>query len=163
MAHDTEAVSGKAAPDFRLQAVDGKDYGLKDFAGRKVILYFYPKDATPGCTQEACDFRDYNGKFAVEGAVVLGISPDSLKSHGKFADKHGLPFPLLSDPDHQVCELYGVWKLKKMAGREYMGVERSTFLIDEEGRIVREWRKVKVNGHTEEVLQAITSLKQTGV
>ncbi len=155
----TEAATGQKAPDFRLQAADGQEYSLKDYAGRMVVLYFYPKDSTPGCTQEACDFRDYNGRIEAEGAVILGISPDSLKSHGKFADKHSLPFPLLSDPEHEVCERYGVWQLKKMAGREYMGVVRSTFLIDGEGRIAREWRKVKVNGHVDEVLQAIQELK----
>lgn len=160
MGNDTEAVAGAQAPDFRLEAADGQKYGLQDYAGKMVVLYFYPKDSTPGCTQEACDFRDYNGKFGQEGAAVLGISPDSLKSHGKFADKHSLPFPLLSDPNHEVCERYGVWQLKKMAGREYMGVARTTFLIDGEGRIVREWRKVKVNGHVDEVLQAITALKK---
>jgi thioredoxin-dependent peroxiredoxin len=154
-----EAVTGAKAPDFRLQAADRQEYSLKDYAGQMVVLYFYPKDSTPGCTQEACDFRDYNGRIEAEGAVILGISPDSLKSHGKFADKHSLPFPLLSDPEHEVCERYGVWQLKKMAGREYMGVVRSTFLIDGEGRIVREWRKVKVNGHVDEVLQAIQELK----
>ncbi len=154
-----KAAAGQQAPDFRLQAADGQEYSLKDYAGQLVVLYFYPKDSTPGCTQEACDFRDYNGRIEAEGAVILGISPDSLKSHGKFADKHSLPFPLLSDPEHEVCERYGVWQLKKMAGREYMGVVRSTFLIDGEGRIAREWRKVKVNGHVDEVLQAIQELK----
>lgn len=157
---ETGAEAGAKAPDFRLEAADGREYSLQDYAGKMVVLYFYPKDSTPGCTQEACDFRDYNGRLTAEGAVILGISPDSVKSHGKFADKHSLPFPLLSDPEHEVCQRYGVWQLKKMAGREYMGVVRTTFLIDGEGRIVREWRKVKVNGHVNEVLEAILAVKR---
>ncbi|MFD2369225.1 thioredoxin-dependent thiol peroxidase [Brevibacillus sp. GCM10020057] len=145
----------QAAPDFTLEASDNRTISLSDYRGKNVVLYFYPKDMTPGCTTEACDFRDYHPKFAQLDTVVLGISPDSVKSHDKFAAKHELPFPLLADPDHQVAEAYGVWVLKKMYGREYMGIERSTFVIDKEGRIAKAWTKVKVKGHVQEVLQFI--------
>ncbi|CAJ1003967.1 peroxiredoxin Q/BCP [Brevibacillus aydinogluensis] len=151
---------GQAAPDFTLQANGNRTISLRDFRGQYVVLYFYPKDMTPGCTTEACDFRDYHPKFAELNTVVLGISPDDVKSHDKFVAKHELPFPLLADPDHQVAEAYGVWVLKKMYGREYMGIERSTFLIDPEGTIVKVWPKVKVKGHVEEVLQTIEQLQQ---
>ncbi|MDA5110073.1 MULTISPECIES: thioredoxin-dependent thiol peroxidase [Brevibacillus] len=151
---------GQAAPDFTLQANSNRTISLQDFRGQYVVLYFYPKDMTPGCTTEACDFRDYHPEFAKLNTVVLGISPDDVKSHDKFAAKHELPFPLLADPDHQVAEAYGVWVLKKMYGREYMGIERSTFLIDPEGTIVKAWPKVKVKGHVEEVLQTIRELQQ---
>jgi thioredoxin-dependent peroxiredoxin len=151
---------GQAAPDFTLQANSDRTISLKDFRGQYVVLYFYPKDMTPGCTTEACDFRDYHAEFARLNTVVLGISPDDVKSHDKFAAKHELPFPLLADPDHQVAEAYGVWVLKKMYGREYMGIERSTFLIDPEGTIVKAWPKVKVKGHVEDVLQTIKELQQ---
>lgn len=146
---------GQAVPDFTLPASSGKDVSLSDFRGKKVVLYFYPKDMTPGCTTESCDFRDYNGQFEQLNTVVIGISPDDLKSHAKFIEKHGLPFLLLSDTEHKVCELFGVWKEKNLYGKKHMGVERSTFLIDEEGKLLREWRKVKVNGHVEEVLEAV--------
>lgn len=151
---------GQAAPDFTLQANSNRTISLQDFRGQYVVLYFYPKDMTPGCTTEACDFRDYHPEFARLNTVVLGISPDDVKSHDKFAAKHELPFPLLADPDHQVAEAYGVWVLKKMYGREYMGIERSTFLIDPEGTIVKAWPKVKVKGHVEDVLQTIRELQQ---
>jgi thioredoxin-dependent peroxiredoxin len=151
---------GQAAPDFTLQANSNRTISLQDFRGQYVVLYFYPKDMTPGCTTEACDFRDYHPEFAKLNTVVLGISPDDVKSHDKFAAKHELPFPLLADPDHQVADAYGVWVLKKMYGREYMGIERSTFLIDPEGTIVKAWPKVKVKGHVEEVLQTIRELQQ---
>ncbi|MED4603148.1 thioredoxin-dependent thiol peroxidase [Paenibacillus validus] len=146
---------GQVVPDFTLTAGSGETVTLSQFRGRKVVLYFYPKDMTPTCTEQSCQFRDYNEQFAKTGTVVLGISPDDLKAHQKFAAKYELPFPLLSDPDHQVAEKYGVWALKKLYGREYMGIVRSTFLIDEEGRLVREWRKVRVKGHVEQVLQAV--------
>jgi thioredoxin-dependent peroxiredoxin len=146
---------GEFVPDFTLPASDGTEFTLSRCRGRKVVLYFYPKDSTPTCTQQACDFRDYNAEFAKLNAVVVGISPDDLKSHGKFIAKHELPFLLLADTERKVCELFGVWTLKKLYGREYMGVERSTFLIDEEGRLVREWRKVKIKGHIAAVLDAV--------
>jgi peroxiredoxin Q/BCP len=146
---------GQTAPDFTLPASNNTTISLKDYRGKNVVLYFYPKDMTPGCTTEACDFRDYHPEFAKLNTVVLGISPDDVKSHDKFITKHELPFPLLADVDHKVAEVYGVWVLKKMYGREYMGIERSTFLIDGEGQIVHVWPKVKVAGHVQEVLQVI--------
>jgi len=148
--------TGQAAPDFTLQSSGGGTISLKDFRGKNVVLYFYPKDMTPGCTTEACDFRDYHPEFAKLDTVVLGISPDDVKTHDKFTAKHELPFPLLADPDHQVAEAYGVWVLKKMYGREYMGIERTTFLIDREGTVANVWRKVKVKGHVQEVLRFVT-------
>ena len=147
--------TGQTVPDFTLPASNGKNVSLGDFRGKKVVLYFYPKDMTPGCTAESCDFRDYNGEFAKLNTVVIGISPDDLASHSKFIEKHQLPFLLLSDTDHQVCDMFGVWKEKSTFGNKHMGVERSTFLIDEEGKLIREWRKVKVDGHVEEVLAAV--------
>jgi len=144
------------APDFTLPAGDGTTFTLGEQRGRKVVLFFYPKDQTPTCTQEACDFRDAFGEFAARGVVVAGISPDSPKSHVRFAEKQSLPYLLLSDEEKKVCELYGVWVLKKMYGREYMGVERSTFLIGEDGTLLREWRKVRVKGHVAAVLDALT-------
>ncbi|WCR25184.1 thioredoxin-dependent thiol peroxidase [Paenibacillus thiaminolyticus] len=149
---------GQAVPDFTLPSSTGDNISLRDYAGKKVVLYFYPKDMTPGCTQEACDFRDYHGDFEKYNAVVLGISPDTVKSHEKFIEKHGLPFPLLADTEHAVANLFGVWQLKKMYGKEYYGIVRSTFLIDGEGKLAKEWRKVKVKGHTEEVLEAVREL-----
>ena len=158
MAEVTEALRiGQAVPNFTLPGSNGQNISLADYRGKKVVIYFYPKDMTPGCTQESCDFRDYHGDFEKYNAVVLGISPDPLKSHAKFIEKHQLPFPLLSDEDHQVAELFGVWQLKKNFGKEYMGIVRSTFLIDEEGKLAQEWRSVKVKGHTEEVLAAVKS------
>lgn len=151
----SELTVGQPVADFQLPASNGKEVALSDFRGKKVVIYFYPKDMTPGCTTESCDFRDYNGKFKEHGAEVIGISPDSLKSHDKFIAKHELPFLLLADEDKKVCEQFGVWKLKKFMGREFMGVERSSFLIDEEGKLLREWRKVKVKGHVEDVLAAV--------
>lgn len=146
---------GQTAPEFELNDGAGNRVRLADFRGRKVVLYFYPKDATPGCTQEACDLRDRHGEIRAAGAVVLGVSPDTEQSHRKFAAKHGLPFPLLADPEHAAAEAYGVWKEKSMYGRTYMGIERSTFLIDEEGRIAAIWPKVKVSGHADAVLAAV--------
>jgi len=151
----TVPAEGQKAPDFTLQASNNETISLKDFLGKNVVLYFYPKDMTPGCTTEACDFRDYHGDFAKLHTVVLGISPDDVKSHDKFTAKHELPFPLLADPDHQVAESYGVWVLKKMYGKEYMGVQRATFLIDAQGNIAHVWPKVKVAGHVQDVLHTI--------
>lgn len=152
--HMTLAI-GEAAPDFELPASNGEKVKLSNFKGKNVVLYFYPKDMTPGRTTEACDFRDYHDEFSKLNAVILGISTDSLDKHKKFIEKYDLPFLLLADEDHQVCELYGVWKLKKNFGKEYMGIERSTFVIDQQGRLAKEWRKVKVKGHVEEALEFI--------
>jgi peroxiredoxin Q/BCP len=148
-----ELKEGLKAPAFSLTGLNGKKVSLKDFIGQKVILYFYPKDMTSGCTQEACDFRDSFPKFENVNAVVLGISKDDLKSHKKFQEKYNLPFDLLSDESGDVCEKYGVWKEKSMYGKKYMGIERTTFLIDESGKIMKIFRKVKVNGHINEVLE----------
>lgn len=147
--------TGKKAPAFSLPSVSGGKVALKDFAGKKVILYFYPKDNTPGCTQEACDFRDNIARVQTGGAVVLGISADSIASHEKFRDKFDLPFELLTDESHEMMEKYGVWKEKKNYGRTYMGIERTTVLIDEKGVVARIWTKVKVKGHVDQVLAAI--------
>jgi len=146
---------GRPVPDFALPASDGTVMRLSDFRGKPVVLYFYPKDMTPTCTQESCDFRDFHPEFKKRGAVVLGISPDSVRSHGKFIARHELPFLLLADEDHRVCEMFGVWKLKKLYGREYMGVERSTFLIGADGRLAAEWRKVRVKNHVQQVLEKL--------
>ncbi|MNZ67850.1 putative peroxiredoxin bcp [compost metagenome] len=146
---------GKQVPDFKLPASGGEQLSLSQFRGHKVVIYFYPKNMTPACTQEACDFRDYHGDFAKYGVIVLGISGDTAKSHDNFIAKKELPFPLLSDTDHEVCRLFGVWQLKKLYGREYEGIVRSTFLIDEEGVLVREWRSVRVKGHVGQVLEAV--------
>lgn len=153
------AEEGKKAPAFDLPASTGGTIALADYAGKQnVVLYFYPKDMTPGCTTEACDFRDNQGALAAMGAVVLGVSPDPLASHAKFIEQESLNFPLLADEDKAVCQAYGVWAEKTMYGKKYMGVERSTFLIDKTGTIARSWRKVKVNGHTDEVLEALKGL-----
>lgn len=146
------------APDFTLLASNGEKVSLSDFRGKYVVLYFYPKDMTPGCTTQACDFRDYHEDFSKLDAVILGVSPDPLEKHQRFIEKHGLPFLLLVDDEHEVAELYGVWKLKKMFGKEFMGIERSTFLIDKDGKLIKEWRKVKVKGHVEEALQYLKEL-----
>ncbi|MFE4572394.1 thioredoxin-dependent thiol peroxidase [Paenibacillus chitinolyticus] len=149
--------TGQQAPDFELPANNGQQVKLSDFKGKKVVVYFYPKDMTPACTTQACDFRDKHPEFESLNAVILGVSTDSLKRHEKFIDKYSLPFLLLADEDHAVSEIYGVWKEKSMYGKTFMGIERSTFLIDEEGVLVKEWRKVKVKGHIEE---ALTYLKE---
>lgn len=146
---------GKAAPDFELKANNGETVKLSDFKGKNVVLYFYPKDNTPGCTTEACDFRDNHESFADLDAVILGVSPDSEESHEKFINKHDLPFSLLVDEEHKLAEEYGVWKLKKKFGKEYMGIERSTFIIDKDGVLQKEYRNVKVNGHVEDSLNFI--------
>ncbi|ANC75797.1 peroxiredoxin [Fictibacillus phosphorivorans] len=147
--------TGSKAPDFKLPASNGEEVALTDFKGKNVVLYFYPKDMTPGCTTQACDFRDRHEDFKKQNTVILGVSPDPLARHDKFIEKHGLPFILLADEEHKVAELYDVWKLKKNFGKEYMGIERSTFIIDGEGNIAKEYRKVKVKDHVEEALKFI--------
>ncbi|MRN55567.1 thioredoxin-dependent thiol peroxidase [Paenibacillus monticola] len=146
---------GQEVPDFTLPASNGHEISLSHYRGQKVILYFYPKNMTPACTQEACEFRDAHDQITARGAVVLGISPDGLASHAKFIAKNELPFPLLADEDHQVSERFGVWQLKKLYGKEFMGIVRSTFLIDERGILVEEWRKVRVKGHVAAALEEI--------
>ncbi len=152
---------GDRAPDFCLEGVDekGKErkFCLKDFRGRKLILYFYPKDNTPGCTTEACDFRDNLSTLVGMGYAVVGVSPDSVSSHRKFMEKHGLNFPLLSDPDMKVAKAYGAYGEKRMYGRTTEGVLRSTFIVDEEGRISRAWYRVKAKGHVAEILKELRS------
>ena len=140
---------GEEAPDFTLQADDERKVSLKDYRGKKVVLYFYPKDGTPGCTREAIEFRDIAKEFEKEGAIILGVSKDSIKSHRKFKQKHELPFTLLSDPEGKVLDLYGVWKKKSLYGRTFMGTERTTFLIDEKGIVKKVYRKVKARGHAQ--------------
>ncbi|MDH5588499.1 MAG: thioredoxin-dependent thiol peroxidase [Gemmatimonadota bacterium] len=146
---------GSSAPDFTLPTDGGEDVTLSGLRGRKVVLYFYPKDDTSGCTVQACDFRDSLPRFQGIDAVILGVSPDSVDSHRRFREKFGLNFPLLADEEKTVCELYGVWKEKSMYGRNYMGVERSTFLIDENGTVLEAWRDVKAEGHAERVAEAL--------
>ncbi len=149
---------GDCAPDFTLPADDGRSVHLGDLRGRKVVLYFYPKDSTPGCTQEAREFSMLMDEFTAADTLVFGISRDSLKRHENFRKKYDLEVPLLSDQDGTVTQAYGVWKEKRNYGRTYMGIERSTFLIDREGRIARAWRKVRVKGHAAEVLEAARAL-----
>lgn len=146
---------GSKAPAFTLPNQDGKKISLKNFLGKQVVLYFYPKDMTSGCTKEACDFRDHINLFHNKDVVVLGVSPDSVQSHKKFQEKYGLPFDLLSDESKKVLEKYGVWKEKSMYGKKYFGVERTTFIIDKKGKIKKIFPRVKVNGHIKEVLQAL--------
>ncbi len=146
---------GELAPNFSLQDCDEKIHSLNDYKGKKVILYFYPKDNTPGCTTEACDFRDNYNIIENKNTVVIGISKDNLNSHNKFISKFNLPFILLSDEEKEVCNLYGVIKEKNMFGKKVLGIERSTFIIDENGILIKEFRKVKVKGHIEEILSNI--------
>ena len=148
---------GKPAPDFALQSDAGETVKLSDLQGKQVVLYFYPKDATPGCTTQACGIRDVYGEFENAGAVVLGVSPDSEASHVKFKEKYGLPFTLLADTDHTVSEQYGVWGEKKYMGRTYMGVSRSTFVIAEDGTVKKAMLNVKPATHADEVLAALAS------
>ncbi|WP_455221412.1 peroxiredoxin [Kaarinaea lacus] len=150
---------GKKVPAFKLPATSGQDIKLADLKGSKVVLYFYPKDSTPGCTTEGLDFQANLSKFKRAGAVVLGVSRDSLASHDKFREKQGFKFDLLSDSDETLCKLFDVIKEKNMYGKKVMGIERSTFLIDEQGVLREEWRKVKVAGHVDEVLAAVKALK----
>ena len=157
MAEKTAAI-GRKIPDFTLPSTGSRPWKLSEARGRKVVVYFYPKDSTSGCTSESVAFRDLHDAFRKAKAVVVGVSPDSLASHEKFKAKYGFPFDLLSDEDKKACTLFDVWKEKSMYGRKYMGVERSTFLVDARGVLRREWRKVKVNGHAEEVLAAVREL-----
>lgn len=146
---------GSVAPDFSLPSDTEGEVRLSGLRGRKVVLYFYPKDDTPGCTTQACDLRDALPRFDGVGAVVLGVSPDPVASHARFREKHRLNFPLLADEDHVAAEAYGVWREKSLYGRTYMGVERSTFVIDENGVVTEAWRKVKAEGHAERVAAAL--------
>jgi peroxiredoxin Q/BCP len=149
---------GEQAPDFTLVADDGKKVKLSAQKGHAVVLYFYPKDDTPGCTKEACAFRDRRSELAKAGAKVFGVSSDTIESHGKFRDKFSLNFPLLADPDHAVAERYGAWREKNMYGKKAMGIQRSTFLIDPEGKVARVWKSVKVDDHDTHVLAALAEI-----
>ena len=150
---------GDRAPAFTLTADDGSKVRLSDFKGHPVVLYFYPKDDTPGCTREACAFRDRAAPLKKLGAAVLGVSPDSVESHGRFRDKYRLNFPLLADANHAVAEKYGAWREINRYGKKSMGIQRSTFLIDPAGKVAKVWKKVNVNGHDEQVLDALKSLE----
>ena len=149
---------GKKAPAFTLAADDGSKVKLADLQGRPVVLYFYPKDDTPGCTKEACAFRDRKVELEKLGAAVFGVSPDTVESHVKFREKFELNFRLLADPDHALAEKYGAWREKNMYGKKTMGIQRSTYLIDAEGRVARVWQRVQVDGHDEDVLAALKEL-----
>jgi peroxiredoxin Q/BCP len=150
--------AGQPAPDFRLDDQDGRPVTLSEFRGTPVVLYFYPKDDTPGCTREACAFRDARAAYEEAGARVIGVSPDSPASHKKFAAKYGLPFALVADPEKQACQSYGVWKEKNLYGKKSMGVERTTFVIDASGIIRKVFPRVKVDGHADKVLETVRSL-----
>ena len=154
----TELKSGDKAPNFSLPDQDGKTHQLEDYKGEKLVLFFYPKDNTPGCTQEGEDFRDLYKEFKKLKTEIYGISRDSLKSHEGFKTKYKYPFELISDPDEKLCNLFDVIKEKNMYGKKYMGIERSTFLINKDGKLSAEWRKVKVNGHAIEVLEAVKKI-----
>ena len=149
----------RVVADFTAEATGGKNIRLKDLRDKNVVLYFYPKDNTPGCTLEGQDFRDLHDKFKRQKTVILGVSKDSIASHERFRKKQGFPFDLLSDPDEKLCKKFDVIKEKSMYGKKYLGVERSTFLIDSAGKLRREWRKVKVKGHAQEVLDAVKEIK----
>lgn len=149
---ETMPAEGEAAPSFQAQDQQGNTVSLKELAGRWVVLYFYPKDDTPGCTKEACNFRDNHGALQGQGAVVLGVSGGTERSHAKFAEKYELPFPLLVDADNSIARAYGAWGKKKMFGKEYEGITRSTFVIDPQGKVAKAWPKVKPDQHGEEVL-----------
>jgi thioredoxin-dependent peroxiredoxin len=149
---------GEKAPPFTLPDQSGESVKLSDFKGKAVVLYFYPKDDTPGCTREACAFRDEHSALLKAGAVVLGVSPDDTASHAKFAGKYKLPFPLLADKDHAVSEKYGAWGDKTLYGRKFKGITRSTFLIDRTGKVARVWPRVKVDGHMDQVREALGEL-----
>lgn len=146
---------GDLAPDFTAPTDGSGSIRLKDLRGQRVVLYFYPKDNTPGCTTESCEFRDAHAEFEAKNAVILGISPDGVRSHDKFKGKFELPFTLVSDEDHQIAESYGAWQEKSMYGRKYMGIQRSTFVIDREGKITDVYAKVKVKGHVADVLTKV--------
>jgi peroxiredoxin Q/BCP len=149
---------GTKAPDFTLPAADGTKVTLHELRGKPVVLYFYPHDDTPGCTREACAFRDRRAEVAQLGAAVLGVSPDDVSSHKKFRDKHALDFPILADVDHNVADRYGAWREKVRFGKRAMGIQRSTFLIDAEGIVRKVWKNVQVDGHDEQVLAALRAL-----
>ena len=149
---------GKKAPAFTLTSDAGKKVKLSDFAGQPVVLYFYPKDDTPGCTKEACAFRDAHSELVSAGAVLLGVSADDAGSHAKFRDKYDLNFALLADTDHKVAEKYGAWREKNMYGKKSIGIQRSTYLIDSAGKIAKVWKRVQVDGHDAQVLQALREL-----
>ena len=149
---------GRKAPDFTAATDGGRKLKLSDLRGKPVVLYFYPKDDTPGCTTEACGFRDAQPDFGKLKAQVIGVSKDSVARHDKFEAKYDLPFPLVSDEDGKICEKYGTWIEKSLYGRKYMGIDRATFLIDRTGTVAKVWRKVKVKGHVEEVLEALKAL-----
>lgn len=155
----TMAKIGNKVTDIKLASTDDQIIQLSDFRGKNIVLYFYPKDNTPGCTLEGQDFRDNKRKFSARNTVILGVSRDSVKSHENFKSKQSFSFDLLSDPDEKLCKQFDVIKEKNMYGKKVMGIERSTFLIDENGVLVKEWRKVKVKGHVEEVLEGINNLK----
>ncbi|MGV8086701.1 MAG: thioredoxin-dependent thiol peroxidase [Candidatus Woesearchaeota archaeon] len=148
-------IKGSTAPNFTLKDQNGKLHKLSDYKGKKVILYFYPKDSTPGCTIEACNFRDDNSQYEKKGAVILGISIDDIKSHKKFSENKKLPFTLLSDVDKKVVEKYGVWKEKSFMGKKYLGTSRETFIIDEKGKIIKHFDKVNVITHSKEILELL--------
>ncbi len=149
---------GRVVPNFKLPATGGRDIELRSLRGKNVIVYFYPRDSTPGCTIEGCDFKANHAKFRRRNTVILGISRDSIKSHEKFREKYGFPFALLSDADEKACGIFDVIREKNMYGRKVLGIERSTFLIDDKGKLRREWRKLKVKDHVEEVLEAVRAL-----
>ncbi|MGR9108103.1 MAG: peroxiredoxin [Gammaproteobacteria bacterium] len=149
---------GNPVPDFEAPSTDGKTVKLSELRGQNLVLYFYPKDSTPGCTQEACDFRDHLPEFQALNTVILGVSRDSLKSHENFRQKQCLPFDLLADPEEILCKLFDVIKMKNMYGKQVLGIERSTFLIDREGNLASEWRKVKVQEHVAEVLERVREI-----
>ena len=156
MANNVLPVIGRPAPDFSLPSTTGENISLKQFKGKKtVVLYFYPKDETPGCTREACDFRDHAEEFETARVVILGVSTDGLESHQHFKEKQKLPFPLLSDEDAAVSKLYGVYKQKNLYGKKHLGIERTTFVVDRTGRIAQIWPKVKVDGHVHDVLEFV--------
>ena len=154
----TKKILGKKCPKFTAEATSGKNISSEDFLGKNLVIYFYPKDSTPGCTTEGQDFRDNYKNFKKLNTEILGVSRDSVKSHENFKLKQSFPFELLSDPDEKMCKSFDVLKMKSMYGREYMGVDRSTFLINKEGKVVKEWRSVKVKGHVDEVLEETKNL-----
>ncbi len=154
-----ELKEGKAAPHFSLPSTEGREISLEEFKGKKnIVLYFYPKDNTPGCTQESCDFRDLGPKFSKKDTVILGVSADSVKSHTGFQEKYKLPFPLLSDETRDVIKKYGLWKEKSLYGKKYMGIERTTVIIDKKGNVNKIFPKVKVAGHAQEILETLAGL-----
>ena len=154
----TKKLEGKKCPNFKAECTSNLYLSNKDFIGKNLVIYFYPKDSTPGCTTEGQDFRDNFKVFKKLNTAILGVSRESIKSHENFKSKQSFPFELLSDPDEKVCKAFDVMKLKSMYGRQYIGIDRSTFLIDIKGKIIKEWRSVKVTGHVEEVLEAVKDL-----